>query len=281
MQWNKDAEQAVAKVPFFVRNRVKKRGETEAQQAGAARVTMAHVTACQQRYLHHQEDEVQGFTVESCFGQSGCPNRIDTGEDLTKRLEALLRAHNLKEFMQSRVSGRLKLHHEFRITLADCPNGCSRPQIVDIGLISAFLPRLSDTPCSECGACLAACKEEAITLAGPEIGPHCDWRRCLACGQCARACPTGTIVQDLSGYRILLGGKLGRHPQIGQELSGIFSAETTLTIIDTCLAHFKAENRQGERFGEVLNRTGLAFLAPYTPKTALISRKNFSKGLNL
>ncbi|MCX5865053.1 MAG: 4Fe-4S dicluster domain-containing protein [Deltaproteobacteria bacterium] len=266
MEWDKDAEQAVAKVPFFVRKRVKKRVETEAQQAGATRVTMTHVTACKQQYLHHQEDEVQGFTVESCFGQSGCPNRIDTGKNLSPHLEALLRTHKLKEFMQSRVPGPLKLHHEFRITLADCPNGCSRPQIVDIGLISASLPTLSDAPCSECGACLAACKEEAITLnAGP--GPQFDWQRCLACGQCARACPTGTIAQDLSGYRILLGGKLGRHPRLGQELSGIFSAETTLTIIDTCLTHFKAQNKEGERFGELLNRTGLAFLAPYTLKT--------------
>lgn len=211
---------------------------------------------------------MQGFTVESCFGQSGCPNRIGTGKDLTKRLETLLRAHNLKKFMQGRVSGPLKLHHEFRVTLADCPNSCSRPQIVDIGLISASLPRLSDAPCSECGDCLAACKEEAITLAGPEPGPQFDWQRCLACGQCARVCPTGTITQGLTGYRILLGGKLGRHPQFGQELSGIFCAETTLAIIDTCLAHFKAENSQGERFGDVLNRTGFAFLVPYTLKTA-------------
>ncbi|NTV51363.1 MAG: hypothetical protein HGA69_00815 [Desulfobulbaceae bacterium] len=44
--------------------------------------------------------------------------------------------------------------------------------------------------------------------------------------------------------------------------------ETTLAIIDICLTHFKAENRQGKRFGELLNRTGLAFLAPYLPKSA-------------
>ncbi|MFA7381809.1 MAG: 4Fe-4S binding protein, partial [Desulfurivibrionaceae bacterium] len=245
-----------------------KRVETEAQQAGAAKVTMAHVTACRQRYLHHQEDEVQGFTLEACFGQSGCPNRIDTGEDLTKRLDSLLRAHNLKEFMKSRVSGPLKLHHEFRVTMADCPNSCSRPQIVDIGLISASLPVLGTSPCSECGACLAACREEAIVLAGgEETAPQFDWQRCLACGQCARACPTEAIAQGLTGYRLLLGGKLGRHPQLGRELSGIFSAETTLTIIATCLAHFKAENREGERFGDLLNRTGFGFLAPYTLKT--------------
>jgi len=269
MQWDKDAEQAMTKVPFFVRKRVKKRVEAEAEQDGAARVTMAHVTACRQRYLHHQEDEVQGFTVETCFGESGCPNRIETGEELSQRLEALLRAHNLREFMQSRVSGTLKLHHEFRITLADCPNACSRPQIVDIGLISASLPKPGDSPCSECGACLAACREEGITLTGPEEpGPHFDWQRCLACGQCARACPTGTIACGLSGFRILLGGKLGRHPQLGRELSGIFSAETTLAIIDSCLTHFKAENRHGERFGEVLNRTSLGFLAPYAQRTA-------------
>ncbi|OGR02287.1 MAG: sulfite reductase [Deltaproteobacteria bacterium RIFOXYD12_FULL_53_23] len=265
MRWNQDAEQAVAKVPFFVRKRVKKKVEDEAQQAGAVRVTMTHVTACRQRYLHHQEDEVQGFTVEACFGQNGCPNRIDNGDDLTKRLETLLRTQNLKEFMQSRVSGPLKLHHEFRVTMADCPNACSRPQIVDIGLISASLPAPTDSGCLECGACLAACREEAITLAGL-TGPQFARQRCLACGQCVSACPTGGIACDLLGYRILLGGKLGRHPQFGREISGIFSAENTLAIIETCLTHFKAENRQGERFGEVLNRTGPSFLSPYVFK---------------
>jgi dissimilatory sulfite reductase (desulfoviridin) alpha/beta subunit len=264
MQWDKDAEQAVGKIPFFVRQRVKKRVEAEAQQSGGARVTMAHVAACQQRYLHHQEEEVKGFCLEACFGQNGCPNRIDTGENLLGRVETLLGTHNLKDFMQSRVSGPLKLHHEFRLTMADCPNSCSRPQIVDIGLISAALPKLTETACSGCGACLDGCREEAITLAGPETAPQFDWQRCLACGQCARACPTATIAQGCTGYRILLGGKLGRHPQLGQELSGIFSAETTLAIVDACLAHFKAENKKGERFGELLNRTGVTFLAPYT-----------------
>lgn len=216
----------------------------------------------------YEAAESLGFALKVCAGQSGCPNRIDTGEELIPRLNVLLRSQKLNEFMQSRVSGPLiKPHHQFRLTLAGCPNGCSRPQIVDIGLIVASLPKPSDAPCSECGACLAVCREQVISLAWPS-GPQFDWQRCLACDQCARACPTGAITHGLVGYRILLGGKLGRHPQLGRELSGIFSPDTTLAIVENCLNHFKAENRQGERFGETLNRTGFEFLVPYTLKTA-------------
>lgn len=266
MDWDKAAEQAIAKVPFFVRKRVRKRVEEEAREAGAARVGIAHVTACRQRYLHRQEEEVKGFTLESCFGESGCPNRIETSGDFIPKLEALLHAHKLREFMQGQVKGKLKLHHEFRVTVSDCPNACSRPQIVDIGLISAALPQKGAEPCSECGACLSVCREEAITLTGPEEGPRFDWQRCLACSQCVKVCPTGAIVQGPAGYRILLGGKLGRHPQLGRELSGIFPVEATLAVVDACLIHFKRENRDGERFGELINRTGLEFLATFFQK---------------
>ena len=35
------------------------------------------------------------------------------------------------------------MHHEFRVSLSACPNACSRPQIVDIGLIGAVTPVLT------------------------------------------------------------------------------------------------------------------------------------------
>jgi len=264
MEWDKDAEEAVARVPFFVRKRVQKKVEAEAGQNGAKRVRMAHVRACQQRFMHSQEAELKGFQVETCFGPGGCEKRIDTVEDLVPRLETLLAGHNLREFMKSRVQGPLKMHHEFRITMADCPNACSRPQIVDIGLIAAALPQIVDEPCSGCGACRDACPDAAITLAeGPPDNPTIDPVRCLACGQCSNACPTGTLIRGKTGFRILLGGKLGRHPQLGRELSGIFRPAETVAIVERCLEHFKAENQKGERFGELLNRTGTTFLAPH------------------
>lgn len=260
MQWNDEATEAMGRVPFFVRKRVRKRVEEEAKSQGAKVVTMTHVHACQQRFMHNQEAEVKGYQIESCFGSGGCPNRIETGMDLAAALEQELAGRDLKNFLKTRVGGPLKLHHEFRITLADCPNSCSRPQIVDVGLIAARRPQMTDSPCSGCGSCVAACQEKALSLGAD--APIIDFVRCLACGHCITACPTGTLASGATGYRLLVGGKLGRHPQLGQELPGIYNPEATLAIVRQCVDHFMAHTTRGERFGEIIIRTGLDFLAP-------------------
>ena len=136
-------------------------------------------------------------------------------EGFVEKIEALLADKKIKEFLKERVNGPLKMHHEFRISVSDCPNACSRPQIVDVGLIGAGKPRISDRgACTQCEACVQVCREEAVTLNGDS--PEIDDQRCLACGKCILECPTGTLEEGDSGFRILLGGKLGRHPQLGR-----------------------------------------------------------------
>ncbi len=255
MKWNEEAEKALSRVPFFVRKRVKKRVEEDARSKGAGVVDMRHMNACRKRFLTKMEQEVKGYEIETCFGAGGCPNRACHTDDLPERMEKVLEGKDLKGFLKQKVKGPLKMHHEFRVSVSDCPNGCSRPQIADFGLMGAERPKVSKEPCSSCGACEAICKEDAIVLQGETV--RIDESRCLACGQCIEVCPTQTLVSAEKGYRILLGGKLGRHPRLAEPLPSIYSPAEVLETLDHCLGHLKRFSIQGERFGEILERVPL------------------------
>jgi anaerobic sulfite reductase subunit C len=254
MKWTSEAEGAVSKVPFFIRKRVKKRVEEEAERRGSPVVTIDHVTSCRQRFLQDMDQEVKGFQVESCFGPTGCPNAVITNPDLMEKLEKKLEQRNLREFLKEKVQGPLKLHHEFRLSLSTCPNACSRPQIADVGIIGTLRPKIGDETCTLCGACREACQEKAIALDEALNLPLIDPDRCLSCGQCIKVCPTGTLVEGEKGYRVLVGGKLGRHPQLGLELAGIHSEEDLPAVLDRILDHYRKYNEKGERLGEVLKQ---------------------------
>jgi len=257
MKWDKEAEKALGRVPFFVRKRVKKRVEEEARAKEAKTVTQHHMNTCRKRFVTDMEQEVKGFGIETCFGAGGCPNRACHTEDLPERMENVLREKDLRKFLKEKVNGPLKMHHEFRVSLSDCPNGCSRPQIVDFGLLGAESPSVSDASCSGCGACREVCRENAVTLRGEMV--QIDESRCLACGQCIKVCPTETLVSAKKGYRILLGGKLGRHPKLGEELPAIHTADQVLETLNRCLDHYKRFSVCGERFGEILGREPYCF----------------------
>lgn len=252
MRWTPEAETAVAKVPFFVRKRVRARVEKEAVAEGKQVVTLKEVKSTQARFLTQQQHEIKGYQVDSCFGPSGCPNRAVVSDDLLERVKAHLQEADLLNFLKAQVGAeKLKFHHEFRVTIADCPNACSQPQIKDVGIIGAAQPALSEAQCELCEACVDVCKEAAVALPAGAEQPILDLQRCVACGQCVEVCPTGTLQTHVSGYRVLIGGKLGRHPQLARELPGIFSDEQVLTLLSHCLEFYKAHSRHGARFAEV------------------------------
>ena len=257
MKWTDPAEAAIKKVPFFVRKKVRARVETEAAQAGKSEVSLSDVKATQAGYLKKMSSEVKGYQVEACFGSSGCPHRAMGSEGLVERVEAVLGEANLLDFLKSRVKGDLKFHHEFRVSIADCPNACSQPQIKDVGILGALTPTLTDIPCSACGACSQACKEDAILLTDTGEITGIDVERCVHCGSCITACQTGTLAAGQKGYRVLIGGKLGRHPRLARELPGIHDAEAVVGLIDDFLSFYKTRNTHGQRFAELLEDTDI------------------------
>ena len=255
MKWTPEAEAAVTKVPFFVRRRVRARVEKEARGEGKPMVSLAEVKATQARYLNSMETEIKGYRIESCFGSGGCPNRAADGEKLFQRLETLLQKEDLIGLLKSRVEGPLKFHHEFSVTMAECPNACSRPQIKDVGIIGAAVPAVTDEHCTLCESCVAICKEKAVVLDTAAEKPIIDRSLCLDCGRCAAECPSGTLAADRTGWRVLLGGKLGRHPRLAQELPGIFDADPVLAIVKACIDFYRERSLHGERFAALLTQT--------------------------
>jgi anaerobic sulfite reductase subunit C len=251
MQWTENAERAVKKVPFFVRKKVRARVEKEAAEAGKKQVSLADVKRTQTRFLANMSKEVKGYQVDTCFGGGGCPNRVLESESLLEEIDRLFEAADILAFLKKNVNGDLKFHHDFRVTLAECPNACSQPQIKDIGIIGAATPMLTDAVCSACDACVEACPDGCMVLGESEDGPQIDLKACVHCGKCAAVCPTGTIVDGHNGFRVLLGGRLGHHPQLARELPGVFTREEVLDVVAYCINFHKQHSKNGKRFAHL------------------------------
>ena len=254
MKWSREAEDLISKVPFFVKKRVKRRVEEEAESRGAGFVTAEHVNICRNRFINKMEDEVKGFQVETCFSSGGCPNSIMDVAALSDRIEEILSMENIRGLLRQKVEGPLKFHHEFSISISGCPNACSRPQIADVGVIAVSTPAISDINCALCGECERVCRESAVSI--DQGLPGIDESKCLLCAQCIKACPEEVLEEGKKGFKISIGGKLGRHPRLAMEIPGIFSAEETIENVNGIIKYYKEKSVKGERFGEVLEKNG-------------------------
>ena len=194
-----------------------------------------------------------GYQLKRCSKADKCPNRVINDDKLMDRLESLLKKEDLYEFLEKNIRGKIKSRHKLRITLAGCPNACSQPQIKDIGIIGALIPEISNEKCIMCGICLEICQENGIKFFTGKKAPEIDYNLCMKCGQCTGECSTGTIKKGREGFRVLLGGRLGRHPQLAVELNRIYNEDKVLKIVKKCIDLFKQNTHDGKRFTEIIH----------------------------
>jgi dissimilatory sulfite reductase (desulfoviridin) alpha/beta subunit len=202
-------------------------------------------------------EPVTGYVVSVCSGGRGCAHAAFPAADLAGELTCLLEQADIPGFLRNALGENLRPHHAVRVSLSDCPNACSRPQIADIGIIGAKVPGVGENACTGCNACLQTCPDQAIRLTDSPDGvqkPVIDLTRCQRCGKCIHVCPSQSLETVQTGFRVLLGGRLGRHPRLAMEMPDLYSRDQVLSIVDTCLNYYKAHSRNGKRFSHLFAR---------------------------
>jgi len=191
------------------------------------------------------------YSITRCKGiEQACPYLIPEVPDPGKSLEDMVTDSGWPELLRAATKGRPKPHQQVRIVQAGCPNACSRPQIADFGLIRAGIPAIDAAFCSNCGACAATCPEGAIeSLEGAH---RIDPAKCLYCLRCRGVCPEGALEAETTGYRVLVGGRLGRRPMLARELRWVYSPRQGLDLLAGCLALLRRHFVPGVRLGDLV-----------------------------
>lgn len=261
--WAPEAAQALKGVPALVRPLARRKVEERVRGEGRARVSLVDFSDAEARFRAVLGDRgekelapllpaanrpgAELVVLESCRAKlSGCPNALMDTDPWREALEEWLAANHVSERLRAKVSGdQVLFHHKLRLALAGCPNGCSRPQIADLALVGTVTPVFDPDDCTTCGACAAVCPDGAIAVAE---SLSWDQDQCLGCLGCADACPSGAVSLGPVRARVLMGGKLGRHPRLAGEVARVESPARAVALMGGAMDDYIEHAPQGERF---------------------------------
>ena len=284
MEWDKPATSLLEKVPPFVQKIVREKVEILARERGKTIVTEAEVVAAREsfmgkpnpqrtpakkpadneklsilrkysKYFDNEGNPVL-YQVKSCRGaEVNCPFLITDSGILSEKLRNRLEELHFTEKLIDKVEGQILPHHSMKLAVSGCPNSCSMPQIKDFG-VHAVEPVSVDPDCKciECMKCVETCREDAITVKNGNV--TIDKEKCVHCGLCAKVCPTGTIKAEKKRYRVMIGGKVGRHPRFAMDLLLQADESATLKALDVC-ADIILSSKTEHRFRTLIEQQGI------------------------
>jgi len=289
MNWDAEAEKIVEQIPLppIMGRFARMDAERRALQRGLATVTPEVAKAVAKGYERvfgkeatemvrsmmqggdidlplefFEEDEEELFKVEICPAKFGActAEKREMMRQVVAPVRELLKRLDTTAIIQRRALTPLMSHHVLRLSVIGCPNCCMSPYFADIGIICVFRPGISDG-CVQCGLCVKACADEAVTLVDEQ--PVIDRGRCIDCGACVAACPKDVIVTEKKGYKVVAGGTGARHPQIARTVVGFTDCAGVLAIVEKAICAFR-DYPQGEKeisFHEMVERAGPESLA--------------------
>jgi len=200
--------------------------------------------------------DIDLFTVIACRAEPAARN-FDPWE-LKLEIEHRLRELDITRIITDKLSLKRPIsnHHKFIVSLAACTNGCVTPETRSFGLSGVVKPRINDNECSECYLCVDGCKQNAIILRKGR--PEIDFNACDYCGHCIKVCPTRVFDPEQTGFRVFVGGRLGRFHQPGFVLFRITDKATVMKALESVVSLIKDEAIGEENIGNLIKRSWVA-----------------------
>ncbi|MEF2144509.1 MAG: 4Fe-4S binding protein [Desulfovibrionaceae bacterium] len=200
------------------------------------------------------------YLLDRCKGinERQCPHTLFSIDTFVAGLGKKIEESGWEFFLLKTYGGKHHFHHAFRVAVSGCANSCARSHIADFGMIRAQRPILEPGRCNGCEACVEACPDRVISMV--DGCPVIDRDECLLCGLCIQSCPEQAMQVGKEGWRVLVGGRLGRRPQLAWELPGLRSEEDVFAILGRSLKLYMKNYRKGLRFGALLSCIGLDLL---------------------
>ena len=155
----------------------------------------------------------------------------------------------------------ISLPHKFKIGVGGCPNSCMKPSLNDVGIEARVRFRLDTALCRGCAKCApaAACRSGAISLRDGRA--VIDPALCRSCGRCLGACPFGVFPKEgETVFLMTVGGTWGKTRRDGTPLSFMIERRHLEDAVETAILWYRENGYRGERFGETIDRVGIAAL---------------------
>ena len=191
------------------------------------------------------------WRVERC---RNCPNALIDLDHLERSMNRILKELHFESRRRTVLKTDRPLHHQvFSISVSGCPNSCSQPQIKDVGIQGQAVPVIGEG-CTLCQECVRSCPDGCITLT--EDGPSIQRSGCLNCGRCVRVCPSGTLTHADTGFRVMIGGKLGRRPRLAETVVDFGREEALVSTLKAVVEVLTDPQHADKRLGSVLEDLG-------------------------
>ena len=179
-------------------------------------------------------------TVTACQGAAICPGGcIDT--------------YALAKELDQHYFGK-ELPHKFKFGVTGCQNNCLKAEENDLGIKGGMTVSYDASLCIQCGVCVKACREGALSMEESTI--IIDRDKCSHCGRCVKSCPADAWKGE-SGYIVSFGGLFGNQIYKGESFLPIIrDKETLFRVTDAAITFFEEHAKPGERFRLMLQRLG-------------------------